>query len=290
MRVQLAVVQMSADKGAVEVNLDRIAESAREAGRQGADLVLYPEGAVTGYFLEGGVSEVAMPAETLALKLTDRLLSTGTNTELVIGFYEEERGRPFNSAIHLLVDKGNCLVKNVYRKLFPPTYGVFDEGRFHAHGNQLGVLHTKVGKVGVLICEDMWHSLPRTLLALSGCHTILVPAATPARGFQSETPGNIERYERMMVGNSEEHGVFTALSCLTGAEGNKLMAGGSLVVDPFGRKIAQAPSLGTHILMVPLETEDVARAQRQAPLLQDMRLRWEDMKKLVSETKIEDEP
>ena len=287
MRFKLGVVQMSPDKGAVEANLDQIAEAARTSAASGAQLVLYPEAAVTGYFLEGGVAAHAMPPNDLAAKIGSRLGSLKATIELVIGFYEQDNGRPANSAIHLLVENGSCSVQTVYRKLFPPTYGVFDESRYHANGHKLGMLETRVGKVGLLVCEDMWHSLPRTLLALRGCHTILVPAATPARGFASEMPSNIERYERMMVGNSEENGVFTALSCLTGAEGNKLMAGGSMVVDPFGRKIAQSPSLGDNILVVPIDTEDVERAQRQTPLLQDMRLRWADMKRLVDEI---DEP
>ena len=279
--MRLAVVQMSAEKAAVGRNLDRIAEAIKTAANEEADLVLFPESVVSGYFLEGGVAECALVAEQLANELTKRL--SGVTTEAIIGFYEQTQGRPFNSVAYLTVENGVCQVKSVYRKFFPPTYGVFDEARFHAHGSELGVVETKKGRVGVLICEDMWHSILRTLLALQGCSAILIPAATPARGFAEDAPANIARYERMLVSCSEENGVFTALSCLTGMEGNRMMAGGSMVVDPFGRKIAAASQLGDEILVVPLEMEDVERAQRQTPLLQDLKLRWTDIKALIAQ-------
>lgn len=279
MTLRLAVVQMAAEKGAIDRNLDRIVEAAHQSQ---ADLVLYPESVVSGYFLEGGVAECALSPEDLTERLTRRIDGL-PDMELAIGFYEQTSGRPYNSVAHLVVESGTVRLQSVYRKFFPPTYGVFDEGRFHAHGNQLGVFQTKWGKVGILLCEDMWHSTLRTLLALKGCQLMLVPAATPARGFAEDRPANIARYERMAVSCSEENGVFTALSCLTGMEGNRMMAGGSLVVDPFGRKIATASSLEDEILTVPLELEDVSRAQRQTPLLQDLRMRWADIQRLVAD-------
>lgn len=290
MRFTLAVAQMKADKGSVGANLDRIAASVAAATAQGAEVVLFPEAASTGYFLEGGVAERAMDPDELARELQARLGGGGATIEAFVGFYERQSGRPSNTVAHLLVDNGAVRCQGVYRKLFPPSYGVFDEGRFHAQGSRLGVFETRVGRVGVLVCEDMWHSIPRTLLALSGCHTVLIPAATPARGFASATPSNIERYERMLRGNSEEHGVFSALCCLTGSEGNRMLAGGSMVTDPFGRVIAQAPTLGEHLLLVPIDLEDVERAQRQTPLLQDMRNQWPDMKRLVEELTFPDQP
>lgn len=280
MNLRLAVVQLSAEKGALDHNLDRIAEATTQAAEQKADLVLFPEAVVSGYFLEGGVAECALPPEDLALRLNQRY--SGPDTEVVVGFYEKTESRPYNSVAHLVRRDGEFRVRSVYRKFFPPTYGVFDEARFHAHGRELGVFETQKGRVGVLICEDMWHSLLRSLLALQGCQVILIPAATPARGFATEAPANIERYERMLVSCSEENGVFTALSCLTGMEGNRMMAGGSMVVDPFGRKISAASNLNDEILLVPLELEDVERAQRQTPLPQDLRMRWADIQRLVA--------
>ena len=273
---KLGIGQFTPVKGDDESNLDRIAQGIALAVDSGAEMVVFPESSVTGYILEGGVEQHSCTAAVLAQQLGARL-NLEAQVEAFVGFYERADGRPYNSVAHILFDSGSAHIQGVYRKFFPPTYGVFDEARYHGQGTELGIFETRHGRIGVLICEDVWHSMLRTLLALHGCHTILVPSATPARDFRLETPGNLLRYERMLVSCSEENGVYSVLSCLTGSEGGKMLAGGSMVIDPFGEKIAQASALGEEMLIVNIEPDDAARSRLKIPLLQDLRHRWRDL-------------
>ena len=165
--------------------------------------------------------------------------------DLVLGFYERWRHRLHNSAVWLTPQDGEWRVVHVHRKLFLPTYGVFDEGRFVEAGHEVRAFDTRFGRAGLLVCEDAWHSLPPTILALDGAEMLVVPSASPARGFApgSGRPGNLQRWESLAPGIAAEHGLFVLVSQLVGSEGGKLFPGGSLAVGPDGCTLARGPLL-----------------------------------------------
>src|SRR5687767_1096289 len=214
-----AAVQIAPSKANYEENLDRVAEAVLKAQAAGADLVVFPETATTGYFLEGGVGDVAVPAEQLLADLGARL-STVQQVDVVLGFYEADRGHIYNSAAHLAFGNGASIL-HVHRKFFLPTYGVFDEERFVARGRDVSTYDTRFGRFSMLICEDVWHSVTPTIAALKGAQVIVAIAASPARGFTGEKPANLDTYHRLLRGISEEHGVFVINSMLVGFEGGK---------------------------------------------------------------------
>lgn len=282
MKLTAATAQIAPFKRNVERNLDRIAEVAVEASREGADLLLLPETVVTGYFLEGGVLEGSLSAEELRRRLETRLGSLERPLDLALGYYEIEDSTLFNSAAYLEWTGSALELRHSYRKFFLPTYGVFDEERFVSRGRDLGVFETRFGTMALLICEDVWHSILPTLCALSGAKIILVPTASPARGFTQERPDNVLRYERMLRGISEEHGVFTMNAMLCGFEGGKGFSGGSMIVDPFGQKLVQAPLDEEHLVMAPVDLDLVALARAQTPLLSDLESAWGDIERLIA--------
>lgn len=284
----LAVAQFAPDKGNLAKNFDTIVELIEAARKDGAELLLLPEACTTGYFLEGGVNELALSQEQVASEIANRLSDHAQDIDVVMGYFEQSTARPYNSAILLSIEGRDVQVRSNYRKLFPPTYGVFDEQRFHAPGDALGLMHTRLGKVGVLICEDMWHSMIRTLLAISGAEILLVPAATPARNFASDLPENLKRYERMLVACAEEHGVWCALASLTGSEGGKLLSGGSMIVNPSGEVAARAATHGLALVMTEFDPNEVPRAQKATPLLQDVKTHWAKMKTLVDSVEFDE--
>lgn len=273
MAFQVAVAQFTPKKADVNANLDRIAELLAQASAEGAELCVFAETIVSGYFLEGGVIEVAMSAAELLAGLS---LRCDQRIDALIGFYESDGGNLYNSAAYLEIGPSPRVV-HVYRKFFLPTYGVFDEERFVSRGHELGVFDTRLGRVGVLICEDVWHSILSTAVALKGAQTILVPAASPARGFSGETIGNLDRYERMLRAVSEEHGVFCVNAQLAGFEGGKGFVGGSMVLDPFGEVLARSPVADDHLLMAPIDLDVVEIARSQLPLISDLRSGWSDV-------------
>ncbi|MCC7228917.1 MAG: hypothetical protein IT203_00880 [Fimbriimonadaceae bacterium] len=284
MAFKVACAQFAPRKAAVSFNLDRIAEIVLQAQEESADLVVLPETSTSGYFLEGGVLESALSSDQLMAELSRRLSGRiHRPIDLMVGFYQNAEGNLHNAAAYFeLMEHGPRLV-HVYRKFFLPTYGVFDEERFVSRGRELGVFDTRFGKLAMLICEDIWHSILPALCAAAGAQMILVPSASPGRGFSGETVGNLDRYHRLMTAVSEEHGIFCANCHLCGFEGGKGFVGGSMVTDPFGKLIAQSPVMDEHMLLADIDLDLVAIARAQSPLISDLQTAWSDVRRIVGE-------
>lgn len=283
MQVTIGCVQFAPAKAKVQENLDTIGEYILQAAGAGADLVLFPESAVSGYFLEGGVLECALSVDALGQNLGKRLSALGGKIDVALGFYEIDGKDLYNSAAYFEIDRGEVKLVHRYRKFFLPTYGVFDEERFVGRGRDLGVFQTRFGTVGFLICEDVWHSILPTLTAVAGAGILLVPSASPARGFQSDEPDNLLRYDTLLRSISEEHGVVCVNSQLCGFEGGKGFIGGSQVVDPFGTVVGKGPVNEEHLLLCEVDLDLISLARANSPLLSDLRACWGDISRIAGQ-------
>src|SRR5256885_1573958 len=242
------------------------------------DLVVFPETATSGYFVEGGVKELAVTAGTLARDLAAAY--QGPAIDVVMGFYERFQNHIYNSALYVTLSKKKPEVRHLHRKFSLPTYGVFDEERFVDRG-QDGVRSFETGWGGtaaILTCEDAWHSLAATVAALEGAQLIIVPSASPARGLDEEEacdgeaalPVSVVRWERIVRGIAEEHGVFVALANLVGFEGGKGFPGASAVIDPTGRVLARGPLFEEALLTADIDLDSLTTARSDSPLLADL--------------------
>ncbi|HKC40873.1 MAG TPA: nitrilase-related carbon-nitrogen hydrolase, partial [Gemmatimonadales bacterium] len=217
MSVRLAISQFRPTKGDYAGNVARIGGVITQAAQLDPkpDLIVLPETATSGYFVEGGVKEVAVTTGTLVRDLG--ALYQGALVDVAVGFYEKFQGHIHNSCAYLRLGKKPEVI-HVHRKVFLPTYGVFDEERFVDRGQE-GVRAFDTswgGRAAMLICEDAWHSLAATVAALEGAQLLIVPSASPARGSGmdedgSRLPASVIRWERIVRGIAEEHGVFVAL-------------------------------------------------------------------------------
>ena len=285
MAFKVACAQFAPLKAEVEKNLDTICEIVVQAQSEGADLVLLPEACTSGYFLEGGVLESSLTSTQLLAAIWKRIGKKITETiDVVLGFYENHDGTLFNSSAYIEISPDGPRLVGNYRKFFLPTYGVFDEERFVSRGRDLGVFDTRLGKIAVLICEDVWHGVLPTLCAVNGAQLILVPAASPGRGFGGNDVENHDRYRRLFRSISEEHGVFCASAQLCGFEGGKGFIGGSMIVDPFGKVLAEGPVAEEHLLIAEIDPYLVAISRAQSPLLSDLQSAWEDIRRLVAKS------
>jgi NAD+ synthetase len=241
--------------------------------------VVFPETATSGYFVEGGVKELAVTAGTLARDLAAAYQGGGPEIDVTVGFYERFQNHIYNSALYATLGKKKPEVRHVHRKVFLPTYGVFDEERFVDRG-QDGVRSFETnwgGKAAILICEDAWHSLAATVAALEGAQLVIVPSASPARGMGEEEdcegealPASVVRWERIVRGIAEEHGVFVALANLVGFEGGKGFPGASAIIDPTGRVLARGPLFEEALVTADIDLDALTTARSDSPLLADL--------------------
>ena len=282
MAFTVACAQFAPEKADVERNLDTIAEIVVQAHAESVELLVLPETSTSGYFLEGGVLEASLTQAALVEGIGSRLRGKlDRPVDLCLGFYLNEGGNLYNAAAYLQIDPEGPRAIGVYRKFFLPTYGVFDEERFVSRGRDVCVLDTRLGRVAVLICEDVWHAIMPTICAVRGAQILLVPSASPARGFGGTTIDNLDRYRRLLRSISEEHGIYSLNAQLVGFEGGKGFVGGSSVVDPFGRQVGEAPIAEPHMMLAEVDLDLVAIARAQSPLISDLQGVWESVRRLV---------
>ena len=276
MLLRIAVSQFRPDKGDIERSLDRFGNvmAAVKALDTPPDVVVFPETALTGYFLEGGVREHAVGAHALLARLAERYRAApgpDRPLDIAIGFFEEFEHRIYNSALYAELSPEPRLV-HVHRKVFLPTYGVFQEERFVEAGHAIRAFDTRWGRAAMLICEDMFHSVSPMLAALDGAQALIVSSASPARGVEpgSGRPGNVERWERLARAAAEEHGVAVAVSQLLGFEGGKGFAGGSVACGPRGDVLWRGPLWEEALQLVELDLGEITAARADQPMLSDL--------------------
>ncbi|MCL5266945.1 MAG: hypothetical protein M1469_02440 [Bacteroidetes bacterium] len=252
----LAVGQTKPRLGDLKWNLNNHLEIAEKALEKGANLILFPELSLTGYSVRDLNSEVALKADD---KFFDPLKSLSKRISVASGaVIRDEAGGIRNSLVYF----EDGVVKHVHYKVYLPTYGIFEEQRYFLPGKRVQAIDTKFGRLGLLICEDLWHvSLPY-LLAIQGARLILASAASPTRlsGDSSEHPGHLV--------NSEQHRSFARLLSLyiafagrVGFEDGVNFWGGSEVVSPHGEVTASAKLFDEEIIYSQIDLAEVDRAR-----------------------------
>jgi NAD+ synthase (glutamine-hydrolysing) len=280
--LHIAVAQFRPRKGDVQGNLRRVGEVLAQAAalEPRPHLVQFPETALSGYFVEGGVRELALTSAGLAAGLAAAY--TGPPIDAVIGFYEKLDGNLHNSMAYVRCGS-SVEILHIHRKTFLPTYGLFDEDRFVERGYEIRAFDAPWGRASMLICEDAWHSLTGLIAALDGAHVIFVSSASPARGAFERTegesvPGSVARWDRLIRDIAEEHSVFVSLSALVGSEGGRMFQGGSLVVGPRGDTRSRAPAFEEALLTASIDLDDITKARADSPMLSDMRTMLPNLK------------
>jgi NAD+ synthase (glutamine-hydrolysing) len=276
---RVAIAQIRPAKGDYAANVARIGGVLAQIAALDpkVDLVVTPETVTSGYFVEGGVRDVAVTAGTMLRDLADQhRTSHAPPLDVAVGFYELFQNHYFNSCLYASLGGKKPLVRHVHRKVFLPTYGVFDEERFVDRGQGIQAFDTGFGaRAAILICEDAWHSLSATIAALDGAQLLIVPSASPARGSGAgedgvRLPASVVRWERVIRGIAEEHGVFVAYASLVGFEGGKGFPGGSLGVSPMGEIMVRGPIFEEAVLTVDLNFDELTHARADSPLLSDL--------------------
>lgn len=286
--IRVAIIQTKPRKGDRDANVAELIEAMRQLQDDPPDLIAMPEAALTGYFLEGGVFELAESANAFARRLAAAWQTAGASkpVDIFCGFFENDAGTYYNSAVYAtLSTEGTADIVHVHRKLFLPTYGVFDEERFHSRGKRLDAFATRFGRAALMICEDAWHGIVPTIAAVKGARLFLIPSASPGRGIHRE--GELEsigRWRTLLQMYASEHGVFVIYAGLAGFEGGKGMTGSSSIVGPRGDVLVEAGALDACIVRAEIDLDEIDMARAGLPLLGDLQAVMPDLIAELSET------
>ncbi len=280
---RIALAQIAPGLGLLEENLARHHALLGEARAGGADLVVFPELGLTGYQLQDLAGDVAM-------RLDDpRLLALAAATgglSAVVSFVEESADHRLFIAAALLED-GRLV--HVHRKLFLPTYGLFDERRFFAPGDQLRATPSRLGPaVGMAICEDFWHLSVPQVLALDGAQILVNVSSSPGRDLAATNEvglGTATSWRTLMRTYAQLTTSFVVFVNRVGVDESISFWGGSEVIDPSGAALFSAPFYDEGLYIVEIDLADLRRERIALPLLRDERpeLAVRELERIVAE-------
>ncbi len=250
---------MSPRLGDVESNLKRHLDFIRRAKKKGAELVVFPELSLTGYTLMDLVPEVAVdPASSPVM---DKLKAASQGVDVVFGLMAETSKGIFHNAAAYL--SGGRLV-HLHRKVFLPTGGMFDEGKFFARGRDFVAFAARFGRAGLMICRDFLSLASSYLLFAGGAETIIVISAAPGRGMSAE-PGFATTRMWQLMGEAVSYFCtsFVIYCNRVGFEDGKAFAGGSFIFSPSGKSLYQAPETDEEMAFVDLDPGEIRRARQR---------------------------
>lgn len=257
--LRLRVEQLAPALGDVDANVARIAAAQADAAREGVHLLLTPELSLTGYDVRDRVHALAAPE----VDAPHPALAAGP--DVVVGAIERDAAFvPYNAALHL---RGGRVLHR-HRKVYLPTYGMFEEGRWWGRGRTARTYDAGGGwRLGILVCEDLWHPALMYLLATGGAHLVMVQAAAAGRGSWAGGEGggrfaSWPAWEHLARAAAVAYGIYVVVANRVGTEGGFVFGGGSMVVGPGGELLARADDLAEDRLTVDLSLDAIARARR----------------------------
>lgn len=262
-----ALCQVTPVLGDLERNLRLHHEWLDRAAEQKADLVLFPELSLTGYFLRDLTQELALRLDDPRVR---ELVARSAGRSLVFGLVEEsDDHRYYNTSV--FAEDGRIL--HAHRKVHLPDYGIFEEGRYFAAGDRFTPIPSRLGRIGLLICEDAWHLSSSWLQFLQGVDALLVPSSSPARGVDTNAP-ELSSQTAWRTLNAAV-ALFTQCWVLycnrVGFEDGTMFWGGSAAFTPFGYAAAEARGAEEDLLLQRVDDDPVRRARIFTPLLRGAR-------------------
>ena len=268
MKLTIALAQISTKLGDLQSNLEKHLALAKQARQEGMDLLVFPELSLTGYVLQDLVPSVSSRPEPDD-PIFRHLLEASQSLDLIVGFVDEDSRNRFYIASAYL-SQGQ--VVHVHHKVYLPTYGLFDEGRFFAPGISVRAFDTRFGRFGMLICEDFWHASPPYLLWQDGADLLLFSSASPGRGLNGEPkPESSAWVEHINRAYASLFTAFVAHANRCGYEDGLNYWGGSTIFDPNGDLLVQAPYFEEALTHAVIDLNQLHRTRARLPLLRDER-------------------
>jgi predicted amidohydrolase len=268
--LRVALSQIAPRLGQLDANLARHHELIDEARGRGAELVVFPELGLTGYQLQDLAAEVSMRLDDARLAA---LAAATDGLSAIVSFVEESADHRLFIAAALLEDGR---IRHVHRKLFLPTYGLFDERRFFAAGDLLRATPSRVGVgMGIAVCEDFWHLSVPQLLALDGAQILVNVSSSPGRDLAATNEvglGTATSWRNLMRTYAQLTTSVAIFCNRVGVDESISFWGGSEIIGPSGEAIFSAPLFDEGLFTVDVPLGDLRRERVALPLLRDERL------------------
>ena len=265
--LRVALAQIAPALGDRQRNLQAHLEQIEAAKREGADLIVFPELSLTGYFLRDMVPEVALHRSSHEIA---QLIEAASPLGIIAGFVEEAGGHQFYNAA--FYGEAGRLV-HVHRKVYLPTYGLFEEQRYFSPGKRFTAFNAaRFGRVGILICEDLWHVSAVTVMQAEEVDVLVCVINSPARGVEGPKIGTAETYELLARTFSQLLGALVIVVNRVGFEDGLCFFGNSMAVGADGRILAQAPQFDECLTVVGCDLADLRRQRLITPLGRDEQL------------------
>lgn len=268
MKMKIALAQFNTRLGDVNTNLQKHLDTVDEALGKSADLLVFPELSLTGYALQDLAVKTALRPHQDD-PVFNELLHASKDIDLMVSFVHEDNRHRFYIAAAYLAEGEIC---HIHNKVYLPTYGMFDEGRFFAWGDSVRAFDTRFGRFGMLICEDFWHASLPYLLWLDGADVLLFASASPGRGLNEDprlsSSAWVEHTNRAYAGLFTN---FVAHANRVGYEDGLNFWGGSTIFDPNGDLVVRAPDFEPALTVAEIDLNQLHRTRARLPLLRDER-------------------
>lgn len=264
--MRIAIAQCAPALGAVKRNLELHRDWIARARAGGAKLVVFPELSLTGYYLKDLAADVACGGDDPILA---PIAEASRDIDVVAGFVE----RSADAKLHIAQGywSGGRL-RHVHRKVYLPTYGIFDDGRYFGPGSAFQTFDTALGTAGIAICEDVWHLSVPYLYAVGGASILFSPSASPGRGVaEGGDLGTAASCRLMDRFYAQYLTLYVVFANRVGHEDGIGFWGGSEVVAPDGTVAARAKEFDEELLFAEIDQGLVARERARNPLLRDER-------------------
>jgi predicted amidohydrolase len=272
-RSRIALAQTNSVLGDIERNVSMHCDRAAKAAASGADAIIFPELSLTGYTLRDINFDVALDASSD--KRLDPLRKLSKDITIICGGVERTpSGGVYNTAFTF---EGGKLIHG-HHKVYPPTYGIFEEERYFLQGTSAEAFDSeKLGRIGILVCEDLWHPSLPYLTAHQGAQMIITIAASPTRlgvgdHSESDMPSNYIINRDHHIAYARLHGVYMVFVNRVGVEDGVNFWGGSEVVAPDGTVISNAGFFDEEILYVDIDPKAVRHAREYSRHMLDENL------------------
>lgn len=256
---RLALAQMNPTVGDIEGNTARIIKYVEQARERQADLVAFPELAITGYPPEDLLFKTSfLQANAAAMR---QVVEAARGIAVVAGYVEAGNSATGSDIANAAAIGYDGRLVDSYRKMYLPNYGVFDEDRYFRRGTECPVYRINGVNVGVNICEDIWYPVgPIAVQREAGAELIVNINGSPFHA------GKAAYREKMIGTRAADNGLFVAYLNMVGGQDELVFDGASLVCDMTGEVIARGPAFAEELLVMDLDIEAVFRSRLRTPL------------------------